>query len=50
MNGTGRANCALLITPVTAPFACRTGNMVDAAQLIWRTSDIDPSISSGIAS
>jgi hypothetical protein len=48
MNGTGRANCALMITPVTAPFACRTRNMVDAARLIWRTSDIDRYISSGI--
>jgi hypothetical protein len=50
MNGTGRAVCALMITPVTAPFACRTGNMVDAARLIWRTLDIDRYFSSGIAS
>jgi hypothetical protein len=50
MNGTGRANCTLMITPVTAPFAYRTRNMVDAARLISCTSDIDRYISSGIAS
>jgi hypothetical protein len=37
-----------MVAPVTAPFACRTGNMVDAARLIRRTSDIDRYISSGI--
>jgi hypothetical protein len=50
MNGTGRAICAFMITPVTAPFACGTGNMVDDARLIWRTPDIDRYIRRGIAS
>jgi hypothetical protein len=50
MNGTGKGICALMITPVTALFACRTGNVVDAARLIWRALDIDRYISSGIAS
>jgi hypothetical protein len=36
---TGRAVCA-----------CTTGNMVAAARIIGRTSDVDRSISSGIAS
>jgi hypothetical protein len=49
MNDTGRAIYGLMITPVMAPFACRTGNMVDAARLIWRTSDVERSISSGNA-
>ena len=50
MNGSGRAICAFMITPVTAPFACTTANMVDDARLICGTSDIDRYISRGIAS
>lgn len=50
MNGTGKGICALMITPATALFACRTRTVVDAPRLIWCAPDIDRYISSGIAS